>query len=42
MAFQQAGFQQVGAAYPDYFERRDIYASVRELPAWLSYALGKS
>lgn len=41
MAFRQAGFQQVGAAYPDYFERRDFYASVRELPAWLSYALNR-
>ncbi len=39
MAFSQAGFKQVGAAYPDYFERRDLYASLRELPAWLSYAM---
>ena len=31
MAFRQAGFTQVGAAYPAYFEWRDIYASLREV-----------
>ena len=37
MAFQHVGFTQVGAAYPLYFEWRDVYASLRELPAWVSY-----
>lgn len=40
MAFEQAGYQNVGAAYPLYFERRDIFASLRELPAWISYWFG--
>jgi vancomycin permeability regulator SanA len=39
MAFRQAGFKQVGAAYADYFERRDIYASLREVAAWGKYWL---
>ncbi|WP_287605084.1 YdcF family protein [Thiothrix sp.] len=37
MAFGQEGFTQVGTAYPHYFEERDVYASLRELPAWISY-----
>ena len=39
MAFGHVGFTQVGAAYPQYFEWRDVYASLRELPAWFSYWL---
>ena len=41
MAFQHVGFTQVGAAYPLYFEWRDVYASLRELPAWLSYYIAR-
>ena len=37
MAFEHEGFERVGVAYPLYFEWRDIYASLRELPAWVSY-----
>ena len=40
MAFEQEGFTHVGSAYPRYFERRDVYASLRELPAWVSYWFG--
>lgn len=40
MAFEQQGFTQVGTAYPDYFEGRDVYASLRELLAWISYLFG--
>ena len=40
MAFEQEGFTQVGTAYPDYFEGRDMYASLRELLAWVSYWFG--
>lgn len=40
MAFEQEGFTQVGTAYPDYFEGRDVYASLRELLAWISYWFG--
>ncbi len=39
MAFRQAGFKHVGAAYADYFESRDIYASLREVTAWGNYWL---
>ncbi len=41
MAFQHVGFTQVGVAYPLYFEWRDVYASLRELPAWLSYYIAR-
>ncbi|QTR53654.1 DUF4952 domain-containing protein [Thiothrix unzii] len=37
MAFAHAGFKDVGVAYPHYFEWRDVYASLREVPAWLKY-----
>lgn len=37
MAFRQLGFERVGGAWPDFFERRDIYASIREVLAWLKY-----
>ena len=37
MAFRKEGFVNVGAAYPHYFEWRDVYASLRELPAWFIY-----
>lgn len=37
MAFEQEGFQQVGTAYPSYFEWRDVFASIRELAAWVDY-----
>ena len=39
MAFRHAGFKKVGAAYPDYFEKRDFYASAREVFAWTFYWL---
>lgn len=42
MAFRKEGFVNVGAAYPHYFEWRDVYASLRELPAWVSYWLSES
>ena len=37
MAFRQAGFKDVGAAYPLYFELGDTWASNRELFAWMQY-----
>jgi vancomycin permeability regulator SanA len=37
MAFHNAGFTNVGAAYPDFFEKRDIFASIREVLAWSLY-----
>ena len=40
MAFEQEGYQEIGTAYPLYIEWRDIYASLRELPAWISYWFG--
>jgi vancomycin permeability regulator SanA len=40
MAFEQGGFTHVGVAYPHYFEWRDVLASLRELPAWISYWFG--
>jgi vancomycin permeability regulator SanA len=40
MAFRQAGFQDVGAAYPLYFEWRDLFSTVREVPAWIKYWFG--
>jgi vancomycin permeability regulator SanA len=40
MAFEQQGFINVGAAYPSYFERRDIFASLREVFGWLFYKIG--
>lgn len=39
MAFRHAGFKKVGAAYPNYFESRDVYASAREVLAWSFYWL---
>jgi len=41
MAFHHAGFKKVGAAYPDYFEKRDVYASLREVFAWTFYWLAE-
>lgn len=40
MAFEQQGFTSVGAAYPSYFETRDIYASLREVFGWIFYKTG--
>ncbi|MFZ1388420.1 MAG: YdcF family protein [Thiolinea sp.] len=40
MAFEQLGYTQVGVAYPSYFEGSDMYASLREVLAWVSYKLG--
>ncbi len=37
LAFEKAGFEKVGAAYPVYFELRDIYSLLREVPAYFWY-----
>ena len=39
LAFEQQGYTQVGAAYPSYFEWRDLYASLREVLGWVYYKL---
>lgn len=37
MSFHHAGFEKVGSVYPDYFEKWDIFASVREVFLWTFY-----
>ncbi len=37
LAFRKAGFEKIGAAYPKYYELRDIYSLVREVPAYILY-----
>ncbi len=37
LSLRNAGFTQVSGYYPDYYEPRDIYSTVREVPAWVKY-----
>ncbi len=37
LSLRNAGFSEVYGAYPQYRERRDLYSSIREVPAWLKY-----
>ncbi len=39
LALRNAGFSKVYGYYPNYYEWRDIYASSRELAAWVKYYL---
>ncbi len=39
LSLRNAGFVEVYGAYPSYFEIRDIYSSLREVPAWIKYWL---
>lgn len=40
MAFRAEGVPRVGAAYARYFEWRDVLSTLREVPAYLVYAMG--
>lgn len=42
LSLRNAGFQSVGSAYPLFLEARDLYSTMRELPAWLKYWLTDS
>lgn len=42
LSLRNNGFTAVGSAYPMFFEIRDLYSTVRELPAWMQYWLTKS
>jgi vancomycin permeability regulator SanA len=37
LAFSKAGFKRIGAAYPKYYELRDVYSLLREVPAYALY-----
>jgi vancomycin permeability regulator SanA len=37
LALSKAGFAKIGAAYPEYFELRDMYSLLREVPAYALY-----
>jgi uncharacterized SAM-binding protein YcdF (DUF218 family) len=37
LAFSKAGFKHIGAAYPEYYELRDVYSLLREVPAFIYY-----
>jgi vancomycin permeability regulator SanA len=37
LSLRNNGFTAVGSAYPLFFEVRDLYSSLREIPAWLQY-----
>jgi len=37
LAFGKVGFKHIGAAYPKYYELRDIYSLLREVPACIYY-----
>jgi vancomycin permeability regulator SanA len=37
LVFRKVGFKNVGAAYPSYYELRDIYSLLREVPAYILY-----
>ncbi|MCD5380858.1 YdcF family protein [Candidatus Gracilibacteria bacterium] len=37
LSLKKAGFKYVGSASPDYFELRDIYSLIREVPAYIKY-----
>ncbi len=37
LALSKAGFTDIGAAYPEYFELRDIYSLLREVAAYALY-----
>jgi len=39
LALRQAGFSEVHGYFPKFYEVRDIYASFREVPAWIVYWL---
>jgi len=41
LAFKKAGFEEVYSAHGKYFELRDIYSLVREVPAYYKYLLIK-
>ncbi len=40
MAFRAEGVPRVGAAYARYFEWGDVLSTLREVPAYLAYAIG--
>ncbi len=37
LALRNAGFKEVYGYYPAYYEARDVYSSLREVPAWVKY-----
>lgn len=37
LSLRNAGFSKVYGSSPDYYEIRDIYSSIREVPAWFVY-----
>ncbi|SER43497.1 protein SanA, affects membrane permeability for vancomycin [Gracilibacillus ureilyticus] len=39
LAFKQEGFETVFGAHADYWEWRDIYSTIREIPAYYKYLL---
>lgn len=40
LAFRKEGVPRVGSAFARYFERSDIFSTLREVPAYLAYAAG--
>ena len=40
MALKSEGIPEVGCAYARYFELRDVYSTLREVPAFFAYSLG--
>lgn len=42
MALSKLGVSPVYSAHPDYFELRDIYSTLREIPAYLKYYFKKT
>lgn len=40
LSLKQVGFSQVYGYAPNYFEWRDIYAAIREIPAYIKYFMG--
>jgi len=41
LAFKNAGFKEVYSAHGRYFELRDLYSLVREVPAYYKYLFSK-
>jgi len=39
LSLHNAGFKNICGYYPRYFEWRDIYSTLREVPAWIKYWL---
>jgi len=37
LAFRKIGFENIGAAYPAYYELRELYSLLREVPAYILY-----